>query len=162
MNLVDVRVMPLEQDQEDRRGREHPKGRVVDCAAFGRRRDDPKVGQHSARRNDDERSPDLSSQARMLPIGRGDRARRTSERILVQPLTLCAHAPADLTARERGGSRSLVCRHLDFAWCASDLASRLDLQMAAMSSFEPSTRRDSRNGVGSTQGVSFATSCAAR
>ena len=56
--------------------------------------------------------------------------------------------------RQYSSSRRLSTSTMNFR--------RLDPQMAAMSSFEPSTRRDSRNGVGSTEGVSFTTRSAAR
>ena len=53
------RDVRLEQDQEDRYGREHPPKIVpLDRAAFSRRRDDLKVG-----RTAPDRSPNLSSQA---------------------------------------------------------------------------------------------------
>ena len=92
-------------------------------------------------------------------------AREQLEVLFVEPdeldqlLPFCVHEPADLTARKHGVP--LTC--LPTPWLRSSQPDfRLDLQMAEMSSFEPSVRRDSRNGAGSTQGVSLTTSCAAR
>ena len=94
-------------------------------------------------------------------------AREQLEVLFVEPdeldqlLPFCVHEPADLTARKHG----VPLTRLPEPWLRSVRVRpdfRLDLQMAEMFSFEPSVRRDSRNGAGSTQGVSLTRSCAAR